>query len=491
MATTMKDAFILMNKNTPILKCRLNARGTILGVDEVYNANALPVCISANQQQVDEGILHDWWTSRSIPASRIGLRDALDRLNIATSYELIQKCYGLSLSDQYWMNPEGKLKWSDINFFENNFSEDMGKILCGEKVVGEINLMSPDNTSDGWLQKKWKIIEGERYLFKGGSRPYLQEPVNEVIATKLMERIPGCEHVSYELVYQNEKPYSVCANFVTTDTEFVPALHVFRSIPKDANVGNYQHLLQACAQRGIKGVQAFLNRMLITDYILSNSDRHFGNFGFIRNVETLQFTGTAPIFDSGSCLYYNCQDQEISSEKEVIAKPFASDHEKQLLYVSAFDDLEMTRLYDFPEQAREILREYKSPLSEERVSRICRCIADKIASLEANIVRSKQGKFQHVQSSEKILQNAESHTTKALEAELLRNGYIPTDTLLSNLKEVIVFRKSKVTLVQLRDMYKNLTHVPEEIRDSVYQIGEELKRQERTNIMSQKQFLEP
>lgn len=72
----------------------------------------------------------------------------------------------------------------------------------------------------------------------------------------------------------------------------------------------------------------------------------------------------------------------------------------------------------------EILREYKSPLSEERVSRICRCIADKIASLEANIVRSKQGKIQYV-------------------------------------------------------------------RDSVYQIGEELKRQERTNIMSQKQFLEP
>lgn len=491
MTEIMKDTFILMNKNTPILKCRLNDRGTILGVDEIYHAGALPVCVSGNQYRVDERMLYDWWASRSIPASRIGLRDTLERLNIGTSYELIQKCYGLSLSDQYWMNPEGRLKWSEINFFENDFSEDMGKVLCGEKVAGEIDFMSPDNTSDGWLQKKWKIVDGERYLFKGGSRPYLQEPVNEVIATKLMDRIPDCKHVVYRLAYQNEKPYSICANFVTTDTEFVPALHVFRSIQKDANTGSYQHLLQACDRLEIKEVQPFLDKMLVVDYILSNSDRHFGNFGFIRNVETLQFEGMAPVFDSGSCLYYNCQDQEISSEKEALAKPFESNHEKQLAYVSSFDDLEMTKLYDFSEQVREILIGYKSPLSEERISRICKCISDKIDSLENCIVKSRQGTFQHVKGMDEMLQNMTSYTTKKLESELLKNGYVPTETIVSNLKVINEYLKAEVSLVQLRDMYKALAQVPEEIRDSVYQVGEELKKQEIERMMSEKQFREP
>lgn len=491
MAELMKDTFILMNKNIPILKCRLNGRGTILGVDEIYHADALPVCISGNQYWVDEGSLYDWWISRSIPASRIGLRETLERLNVGTSYELIQKCYGLSLSDQYWMNPEGRLKWSEVNFFENDFSEDMGKVLCGEKVVGEIDFMSPDNTSDGWLQKKWKIIDGERYLFKGGSLPYLQEPVNEVIATKLMDRIPDCKHVSYDLVYQNEKPYSICANFVTVDTEFVPALHVFRSMPKDMDTGSYQHLLQVCDRLEIKGIQPFLDKMLVVDYILSNSDRHFGNFGFIRNVETLQFEGMAPVFDSGSCLYYNCQDQEISSEKEAVAKPFASNHVKQLSYVHSFDNLEMAKMYDFPEQVREIFREYKSPLSEERISRICRCISDKINSLERYIAKAKQGTFQNVKSMEEMFQNVASYTTKKLETELLKNGYVPTETMISNLKVINEYLKAEVSLTYLRDMYKALAQVPEEIRDSVYQVGEELKKQEIERVMSEKRFLEP
>lgn len=39
--------------------------------------------------------------------------------------------------------------------------------------------MSPDNATDGWLKKKWEIINGKRFLIKGGN----QEPLNEVIAT--------------------------------------------------------------------------------------------------------------------------------------------------------------------------------------------------------------------------------------------------------------------------------------------------------------------
>ncbi len=48
--------------------------------------------------------------------------------------------------------------------------------------------------------------------------------------------------------------------------------------------------------------------MLTLDYIIANGDRHYNNFGFIRNAETLEWQGLAPIFDSGASLWHNTQE---------------------------------------------------------------------------------------------------------------------------------------------------------------------------------------
>ena len=46
---------------------------------------------------------------------------------------LLTRCFGQSLSDQYWISPQtGDLQWSDINFFDNPFSEDIGDVLLGK-----------------------------------------------------------------------------------------------------------------------------------------------------------------------------------------------------------------------------------------------------------------------------------------------------------------------------------------------------------------------
>lgn len=96
--------------------------------------------------------------NRAIPASRMGLRDVLVTLNIATTAEILSKAYGLSLSDGYWIKPKNsELEWSKINFFANDFSEDMGDILFGEaKDSNNISLLSPDNTSNGWRKRSGK-----------------------------------------------------------------------------------------------------------------------------------------------------------------------------------------------------------------------------------------------------------------------------------------------------------------------------------------------
>ena len=46
-----------------------------------------------------------------------------------------------------------------------------------------------------------------------------------------------------------------------------------------------------------------ISNMLLIDYVLGNEDRHWGNFGILRNIKTLDFVDVAPIFDNGNALW--------------------------------------------------------------------------------------------------------------------------------------------------------------------------------------------
>ncbi len=66
--------------------------------------------------------LNNWFSNRGIPSWRDKLDVLLNRLNVNTTKELLDKALGLSLSDQYWLMPYGtSIMHKDINFFENDF----------------------------------------------------------------------------------------------------------------------------------------------------------------------------------------------------------------------------------------------------------------------------------------------------------------------------------------------------------------------------------
>ena len=256
-------------------------------------------------------------------------------------------CYGLSLSDQYWICPEGtNLTWDNINFFDNTFSDDIGDVLFGTKKRDDaFDFSFPDSTSDGNLKKRWKIIEGKRCLVKGGSSPFRQQPFNEVIASKIMERL-NIPHVSYTVMWNQGVPYSVCEDFITGETELIPAWRIMQTLKKENNISVYQHFLNCCGELGIKDVIPYLDRMIVLDYIIANEDRHLNNFGVIRNAETLEWIGMAPIYDSGSSLGYDKLSGQIRSERDITCKPFKKYHEEQLKLVSSFEWIDIEKLSD-------------------------------------------------------------------------------------------------------------------------------------------------
>ena len=230
----------------------------------------------------------------------------------------------------------------------------MGDILLGKTPDhADFDFRSPDNTSDGYLKKRWKIIDGKRCLLKAGSQPFMQQPFNEVIASSIAARL-GIAHVPYRLVWDEWIPYSVCEDFVTPDTELISAWRVMQTQKKDNSTSVYQHYINCCETLGVPGIPDALDRMIVLDYIIANEDRHQNNFGLIRNADTLEWLGPAPIFDSGSSLGYDKLPGQIASGRFTECKPFKKSHEEQLLLVRSLDWLDFTQLEGLGEEMRSL-----------------------------------------------------------------------------------------------------------------------------------------
>ena len=165
--------YILMHKNIPVIKMELTEADGITKILDLYAPEHLPIGIPVKKNTVDKKALNMWWADRSIPSSRSGVQEALNEIGLADTKMLLVRSFGLSLSDQYWIKPDGTdLEWKRINFFDNAFSDDIGNVLFGlKKREGNFDFSSPDNTSDGCLKKRWKIIDGRRCLLKAGSNP--------------------------------------------------------------------------------------------------------------------------------------------------------------------------------------------------------------------------------------------------------------------------------------------------------------------------------
>ena len=379
--------YTLMHKNVAVADIEIDeALGGVTKIRNVTSKEHLPVGtirIQRDDEVVDRYAFNQWWTGRSIPASRMGVSDILDTLGIYNTKLLLTKCLGLSLSDHYWIKPYNKnIVWKDVNFFDNDFSDDIGDVLFGmNDKNADFDFVSPDNTSDGNLQKRWKIIDGKRCLLKSGSTPFRQQPFNEVIATLIMNKL-GIEHVPYTITWIDNKPYSVCENFVTKDTELISAWRVLQLRQKENHESSYLQYVNICKKLGVNIVPA-LDRMIVLDYIIANEDRHFNNFGLLRDANTLEWISAAPIFDSGTSLWYDTSARGISTY-DIPCKPFKKKHSEQLRMVSSFDWLDISKLNGIEDEILNILCEDNAVqyVESERAKAIAAEVRKRLDTLE-------------------------------------------------------------------------------------------------------------
>jgi hypothetical protein len=300
-------------------------------------------------------------------------------------YDFAKKNHWLSLSDQYWIKETGStLEWKDINFFDNYFFDELGKVFLDPHAhvdSKKLHLQSPNVTVQGNLLKAWKIVgrDKKRCLFKGDISAASRVPYNEVVATRLYERLLGRnEFVPYCVVESDNHVYSVCEDMITADEELIPAIQAidFANHKED---DYYFAYIRSCKDFGIDDTETSLSKMLALDFIIANEDRHLNNFGLIRDVDTLEYR-IAPIFDNGNSMSYLNIKIRPTDFLEYPSKPFSHDPIDQLeIYVTDLSWYSPDKLIGFSDTAKaEFAKSSYYNYHEEAVEMICKGIDQRI-----------------------------------------------------------------------------------------------------------------
>ena len=341
------QAYTLMNKNDAVLHFVFdNESKRVVKVETDGHVIASPIGACRGIGKPTAAQLTSWITDRYIPENRIGLREILAKTGCKDPAELLFQTFGQNLTDQYWFKPEGSdLDWNEINYFHNPY-------------VGNVNEKGPGSGTPGMLPKWWEQRDGKNFLIKGSGQGE-REPFAELLASKLYERLlEPQDFVTYSIEKYEGKPHSVCENFITEHTQLVPLREVMSCFRRpQSEPYNYAEYIEVCNELGVTDIERQLAKMIVCDFLTANIDRHDMNLGLIRDSETLQFVGVAPLFDNGRGFYYSAQRESDFGSRPFFhtSHPFSEYPSSQLALVRDYSWFDARKLDGFEDEIVETL----------------------------------------------------------------------------------------------------------------------------------------
>ena len=135
--------------------------------------------------------------------------------------------------------------------------------------------------------------------------------------------------------------------------------------------------------------------MLTVDFIIANTDRHYNNFGFLRNPDTLEWLGLSPVFDSGTSFFHNesvfsLKNPYFRESSKIKAKPFATNQKEQMKKIPFREysaNLNLEKLNGIPEFFKSLIAQ-NPHIEPERAELLCKILDSRIKENE-NLFRNK------------------------------------------------------------------------------------------------------
>ncbi|MBP5639619.1 MAG: hypothetical protein J6X55_09075 [Victivallales bacterium] len=221
-----------------------------------------------------------------------------DRAMIAISY------HGLSLTDVYWIRQNGETTcFSNISLFRHSLSNAFADVsLVGKQLtVQNSELLKPndaagDISTQGVAPKAWIRENGAFYLLKNGDARDVEA---ELLASKIV-RCFKVQSIAYEPATFDGKPVSKSL-IVTSEEESIVSMEAIDIYCVNHDLDREAFVLK-------KDCYAYYMMNLI-DYLIGNTDRHWGNWGFLVDNKTNRLKKLHPLMDfNKSFLAYDTID---------------------------------------------------------------------------------------------------------------------------------------------------------------------------------------
>lgn len=293
--------YALYNKDGLLATFDIVGTGNMEKIDNVSIVDRLPFWITD---------IASWLSSRSAAKHRKYVKRILKEYNAENFSGFIGLTNCLSMQDTLWVKSvDSRLTWSDVNLFNNEFSEVMTHLAFdGTGLYGkQMTTTSPELTTDGAYDKCWVKESNGIYLLKTGStgaRNAGLEPFGECMASQFYNAFCS-DAVPYDISLYHNKVVTKCKSFATEYAGYKP-ISLYMNGPISSPAMLEDLVIKLC------GESDSFKRMIIADSVMLNSDRHFGNFGFLVDNQSYGVIKFSPIFDFNMALVPYAEDMDFA-----------------------------------------------------------------------------------------------------------------------------------------------------------------------------------
>ncbi len=188
-----------------------------------------------------------------------------DRAGIALSYHC------LSLMDIYWTK-QGKeqQRFQDLNLYENHLDSAFVDVsLRGKQMtIQNRHLIADDLGTQGCYPKAWIRRSDSFWLMKDGGL----EPVEQELLASKIARCFRLNQVEYEEDYYDGQKVTISKIITSLEKSIIP-MEYFEVYAANHEISTMEYVLQ------LDGYSYYM--MNIIDYLIGNTDRHWGNWGML------------------------------------------------------------------------------------------------------------------------------------------------------------------------------------------------------------------
>ncbi len=253
----------------------------------VKNEALLPLCL----KRVKNAEL--WLETRAIDSHRANSRLLKKALRLAEKDDVSTVIHvnGATIIDNYWVRPIGsELTYDDVRFTDDYFSNLAlkGNYNSFNRAANSRRSKTPELTNVGSFEKCWKLRDGRWWMYKKATH---DEIFSELFVYEL-----GCVLGMNMAVYKRGDNCVKSLDFTDGATvNFEPASS-FMGDNED-----YSDVTKALQRICPEAVPDYV-RLIFTDTICANPDRHTNNFGLMRDTKDGSILGLAPNYDNNMAL---------------------------------------------------------------------------------------------------------------------------------------------------------------------------------------------